>query len=237
MAFIIRFPGIENVEFLQQMEPALRERLLERAREVRFERERPVFHEGSDSATGYFVLEGWVKLIKTAPNGKPSIVGLIGPGEGLGVAVAYEGGSYPATAIPATAGRMIAIPRSDIVGVLDSNARLVKQLFSMVSGRLRQTAGSQTMLAAATVESRLAQLCVELLHRMVQIGGDPNVLPRILTRREMAEMVGTSVETSIRVFRKWETMGIIESDPEHLIIRDRKRLEALVSASRGASGS
>ncbi len=235
LAVIVRFPGIEKVEFLQKLDPALRERLLTRAREAKFEREEPIFHEGSDSTTGYFLLEGWVKLIKIAPNGKPTIVGLIGPGEALGIAVVYDACPYPATAVPATAGRMVAIPRSDIVGTLDANVQLVRQLFSMVSGRLRQSAGSQTMLAAATVESRLAQLCVELLHRMTLTGGDPNMLPRILTRREMAEMVGTSVETSIRVFRKWETLGILESDPEHLIVRDREKLEALVSASRGSS--
>lgn len=234
MAFIVRFPGIEKIEFLQKLEPAQRERLLARAREVSFEREAPVFHEGSDSTTGYFVLEGWVKLIKIAPNGKPTIVGLIGPGEALGLAVVYDACPYPATAVPATPGRLIAIPRSDIVSTLDANAQSVRQLFSMVSGRLRHTAGSQTMLAAATVESRLAQLCVDLLQRMAQTGGDPNMLPRILTRREMAEMVGTSVETSIRVFRKWESLGILDSDPEHLIVRNRDKLMALVSASRGA---
>ncbi len=233
MAVIIRFPGIEKVAFLKDLEPVLRDRMLERAREVPFKREEPIFHEGSDSATGYFVLDGWVKLLKVAPNGRPAIVGLIGPGEALGVAVVYDASPYPVSAIPATDGRMIAIPRADIVATIDSTAKLAKQLFSMVSGRLRHSAESQTMLAATTVESRLAQLCVELLERMHETGSNPDMLPRILTRREMAEMVGTTVETAIRVFRKWETLGILESDPDNLIVRNRARLEQLVSASRG----
>jgi CRP/FNR family transcriptional regulator len=86
--------------------------------------------------------------------------------------------------------------------------------------------GSIEVLSAGTVESRLATALLKLYD---QLGDDfedgTSGIPVALSRRELAELVSTSLETAIRVMTRWERQGVLETTGEGFTIVDRSALE------------
>ena len=75
---------------------------------------------------------------------------------------------------------------------------------------------------AASVPARLGGL----LSHLLGWAGDRStgVIPMRLTRQDLADAAGTTVETAIRLMRKWEKAGIVETRRESLRILDPNRL-------------
>ncbi|MBI2460820.1 MAG: winged helix-turn-helix domain-containing protein, partial [Candidatus Rokubacteria bacterium] len=48
-----------------------------------------------------------------------------------------------------------------------------------------------------------------------------------LTRQNLAELAGTTVETTIRVLGRWGREGLIADEEGHLLLRDLPALRAL----------
>ena len=57
------------------------------------------------------------------------------------------------------------------------------------------------------------------------------LLPVELTRQEIADMVGTSVETAIRILSRWAKEGIVASTADGILIRQRDALEEIGNQS------
>lgn len=50
-----------------------------------------------------------------------------------------------------------------------------------------------------------------------------------LTRQDITDVVGTTVETAIRVMSRFKKQGILTTESKHIIITDRKKLQEMVS--------
>ena len=52
-------------------------------------------------------------------------------------------------------------------------------------------------------------------------------VPLPLSRQEIADLVGTTIETAIRVMSRWQKDGIIETDKKGFLIRNPAALSAI----------
>jgi CRP-like cAMP-binding protein len=77
------------------------------------------------------------------------------------------------------------------------------------------------------VEERIARVLLEIADRIGKKNKDTIIIDAPLTRNDIAEMTGTTVETAIRVMSKWKKMGIINTDRGYIEILKRKELEKL----------
>jgi CRP/FNR family transcriptional regulator, nitrogen oxide reductase regulator len=85
-------------------------------------------------------------------------------------------------------------------------------------------------LAAGGVEYRIAHLLLKLADRIgEEATADGITIPIVLSRQDIADLVGTTVETAIRVMSRWRKMGIVVNDKKGIIIRDRETLEDLAA--------
>ena len=74
-----------------------------------------------------------------------------------------------------------------------------------------------------------ARIACKIMSAVAQFG---NNVP--LTRRELAEMAGTSVETAIRLTRDFEECGWISLSRGHIHVHDRHALRVVASAHGSA---
>lgn len=82
-------------------------------------------------------------------------------------------------------------------------------------------------MATQRVERRIVEALLELAPR---IGESTHGGTRIeLTRRDIAEIVGTTVETCIRVFSRLKAQGLVESHRGWIVIRDMEALREAAS--------
>jgi len=57
------------------------------------------------------------------------------------------------------------------------------------------------------------------------------VVPVALSRRELARIVGATVETVIRTMSRWGREGIVETTSSGFVVRDPAALRAVISST------
>jgi CRP/FNR family transcriptional regulator len=186
-----------------------------------------VFAEGDPGDAFYVVASGRVKVVKSTPSGKEVILEIFGPGDPLGAVVAYEGKPFPATARALEATRCIVTPRETFFRLLAEHPSLVRGLLSGLTLRLIELTNRLANLTGARVEERMARLFLQKLDELgrPERGGD--FLPLALTRQELADLSGTTIETAIRVMSRWAKAGLVRTEEDGFTILDRAELERL----------
>ena len=82
-------------------------------------------------------------------------------------------------------------------------------------------------LAVEPVERRIAHTLRRLANKVGEPGDDGLVLNVHLTRQDIAEMAGTTVETTIRVLSQWRKSGLVQMSGGHMVIAQPDRLWAI----------
>ncbi len=182
---------------------------------------------GNPARSFTVVKSGLVKILRTGQDGRRTICGLFGPPESIGDIVLLRGARYPADAIIASeTATILTVPRDVLLGCVERCPGLGASIACSMHTKLAALHGSIEVLSAGTVESRLATALLKLYD---QLGDDfedgTSSIPIALSRRELAELVSTSLETAIRVMTRWERQGVLETTGEGFTIVDRAALE------------
>jgi len=195
----------------------------------RFERHDLIWHEGDSSRFLYMIYEGRVKLIKHSETGKDVIIEIFGPPDAIGEMTLLVGGNYTTTAICLAPTTLVAIPKNIIVELLAETPDMSLRFMRGMATRSRMLMQKIKELAAGGVEYRIAHLLLKLAERLGEDTGDQISIPVVLSRQDIADLVGTTVETSIRVMSRWRKMGIVTNDKKGITILDSETLEDLAS--------
>jgi CRP/FNR family transcriptional regulator len=178
-----------------------------------------IFWDGDAPEWFYIVAKGKVKVIKHSSLGKEFIIAFFGPGEMFGEVAVFENKPYPASAQTVTETKVIGIKREDFLSFIANWPQVAPKIINILAGRLRDAQSRLGDLAGERVEQRLASV---LLMLSAKLG---NTLP--FTRQEIADMVGTTTETAIRVISHLKDRGIIRSVRGKVIILDEEKLRLL----------
>ncbi len=178
-----------------------------------------IFWEGDAPDWFYIIAEGRIKVIKHATSGKEFIVAFFGQGEMFGEVAVFDNKPYPASSQTMMETRVLGIKRADFLSFLASRPQVALRIINVLGGRLREAASRLSDFAGERVEQRIARILL-MLHS--KIGTE---LP--FTRQEIADMAGTTTETTIRVISRLGSGGIIKSGRGKMVILDEKRLRLL----------
>ena len=178
-----------------------------------------VFWDGDAPEWFYIVAEGKVKVVKYSSLGKEFIIAFFGPGEMFGEVAVFENKPYPASAQAVTETRVVGVKKEDFLSFLTNRPQVALRIISVLGGRLRDAQGRLRDLAGERVEQRLASILLMLLAKL------GSTLP--FTRQEIADMVGTTTETAIRVMSILRDRGVIRSVRGKVVILDEQKLRLL----------
>jgi len=178
-----------------------------------------IFWDGDAPEWFYTVAEGKVKVLKHSSLGKEFIIAFFGPGEMFGEVAVFENKPYPASAQVVAETKVVGIKREDFLSFLANRPQVALRIINVLGGRLRDAQGRLRDLAGERVEQRLASLLLMLSSKLGL------TLP--FTRQEIADMVGTTTETAIRVMSHLKDRGIIRSVRGKVIILDEEKLRLL----------
>ncbi len=178
-----------------------------------------VFWDGDTPEWFYIVAEGKVKVLKYSSLGKEFIIAFFGPGEMFGEVAVFENEPYPASAQAVTETKVVGVRKEDFLSFLTNRPQVALRIISVLGGRLRDAHGRLRDLAGERVEQRLVSVLLMLLAKLGP------TLP--FTRQEIADMVGTTTETTIRVMSTLRDRGIIRSVRGKVVILDEQKLRLL----------
>lgn len=186
-----------------------------------------IFMEGDPSLWLYIVESGRVKILKHSRGGKDVVLELLGPGELFGGVAVLEKRPYPATAQAMETTEALKIPRDALLTLSERHPSIVREMALMIGRRLRTAHEAVKSLAVEPVEPRLAASLMRLADREGKPFKGRIELPYHLTRQSLADMAGTTVETTIRVVSRWIKKGLVADDSGRLVLKKPDALRAV----------
>lgn len=189
-----------------------------------------LFMEGDEPENLWFILDGEVKIFKEFASGKSVILAIFGAGSVVAEVAVIDGMPYPATCKAATAGVAATLKRSDALKVVTTNPAVALRLMQGLGRKLRNLTGDLGSMAVQSVIRRLSRLLVKLAEKMGTPDGDKVELELFLTRKDLAECIGTSFEVAVRGLRRLQDENVIEIHGKRLVVCDMKRLREIAGA-------
>lgn len=194
-----------------------------------YEKGQVIFEQETPSDAFYTIASGRVKIFKMLPTGKDMILEIFGPGDPLGAVAAYDGRPFPASAVALEDTVCIVIPRGAFFRLLEQHPSLVRGLMLGLTVRLVELTNRLAQLSGSRIEPRFARLFLKLAGEMGRAERGGTFIPLPLSRQELADMTGTTIETGIRIMSRWGKEEVVRTEKDGFVILDRQTLEAMAA--------
>jgi CRP/FNR family transcriptional regulator len=195
-----------------------------------------LFLEGAAARGLYLLASGRAKVSLCSADGRKVIMRIAGRESILGLYAALTGRDYEATAEMLETGRVIFVPRRDLLELIARHpwfGRSMVDVFSHHFSELVEHA-RMTMLSESAVE-RLARLIVKWGEEFGERTNGGIRLKVLLTQEEIAQIIGASRETVTRLFSSLKRKEIIHVNGGGMLIRNSAALAALAQLPDGIS--
>ncbi len=190
-----------------------------------FEKGSTIFEEGDPADRIHFLFLGRVKIVKAGPE-RDLILEILGPGEPVGAVAAFERRPFPATAVALEPCGLVSIPEKAFFQAIERRPEITRRLLAGLTLRL-MALNRRLADMTGSIEYRAARLFETLAARVGREQEGGVFVPLPLSRQEIADLVGTTIETAIRVMSRWQKAGLIETDKKGFLIRDPAALSAI----------
>ena len=181
-----------------------------------------IFRQGEASDWLHVVRAGQLKLSVTGPDGREQIMRIAVVGQLIGYDT-IDDLHHPYTATALTPVRLCGVRHRDMLRVLEQNLEVSRRMVQMLNQELSQ---AQTLIHILGQKSSAEKIALFLLSLVPEHShSEPQTeMPLPLSRQEMADMLGLTVETVSRLMAELKRERIIEAPRGHIRILNRHRL-------------
>ena len=186
-----------------------------------------IFVEGDPCPGFYVVKSGRVKLLKTSRDGKEQIIKILQPGELLGMETFYDGKRYGNTAMAMDDCEICFIEKRTFFEIIGQHPTIAKKIIIALSKELDNAYSKIGTMGLLNAKEKMAHLLYTLAK---DYGSNENGRIKLnlsLSRLEIAELLGITQETAIRLLKSFKDDGIIEIKRKEIIIKSPAKLELL----------
>ena len=168
-------------------------------------------YEGEKVEGVFIPLTGRVSVTKISASGKELIVALLAPGDVFGLCYFMPVFAESTSAKTQITSKVLWFPLSAWTNFVEESSLIFKNLTVELAERLSASHTLCSSLAHARVEGRIVSTLIALLPNFGRSTGKNSKELRIfITRKELAELTGTTAETSIRVTKNLEREGLLD---------------------------
>ncbi|MYZ47977.1 helix-turn-helix domain-containing protein [Propylenella binzhouense] len=168
-----------------------------------------------DKATDIFeICGGALRLCRILPDGRRAILRFVFAGEFLGLA---EGEDFPWTAEAINPVTFRRLRRSRFAAAVEQSPALNRAHVALICEELSAAHEQMILLGRKNAEERVASFLVAMMRRagLDDVSGDVFDLP--MTRLDMADYLGLTIETVSRIMSKLSRQGLIAARGRHQI--------------------
>ncbi len=223
--------GARAVSVCNAIERKDLERLAAVAVQITVEPGRSFIEEGDPAEHFFNVTGGTAKLYKLLPDGRRQITGFAGIGHFLGLAVSS---SYAFSAEALEPMRICRFSRSKLRVLLDDFPAMEKRLLEVASNELVAAQEQMLLLGRKTARERLASFLIDRAVLPAHcLGHQPGMAETVvlpMTRNDIADYLGLTIETISRTLTKLKVEGLIEiPNAGRVVIRRHAALESIAT--------
>lgn len=186
-----------------------------------------IFYEGMMPTGIYCLHKGKIKIAKRGIDGKEQIVRFVLEGGLLGIRALMGGRKYSASATTLEESVVCYIDQKTFFKLSTKYPDISHCVMTLICALLEEAESKMTSLAQKPVRERLAE-CLLLLDEMFnkpggcRVGDEHSIL---LTREDLANIVGTATETVIRLLSEFKEERLIDTEGRKIILLDREGLK------------
>jgi CRP-like cAMP-binding protein len=166
-----------------------------------------------------------VRLTQEAPNGKQVVVELLGPGDCTGLLATLGQVPHPFSCLALTDVEALEINSDAWRDATYSDPELLRKATSTAIPRMLGGYGFMAAMATGDVNARLALALLRLDDINARTHGPAT--PIHLTRKALAEIGVTTVESAIRITSQWNKSGTIRTAHKSLTVLNRSKLYSI----------
>jgi len=186
-----------------------------------------LFWEGEPATCLYVIKQGKVKVLKHSAEGKEIVLEVVTPGEICGGGAIFSETQY-ASARAEEKSKVYCLSKRDLLLLIRTYKNLAQEVIIFLGKKLMQAHEMMIGLISGKVEKRMAILLLGLSEKHGSPVPEGIKINLRLSRQDMADFVGTTVETAIRVMSRFKKTGIVASGAREIIIKDKERLKELI---------
>jgi CRP-like cAMP-binding protein len=198
---------------------ALLNPIIPRTRYHEIERGEMIFRQGEESSLFFLIVQGRVRLIQHTLDGKEVTMAVFAPGEAVGLIVSLIGEPYSGSAEALEDTVVLSLPGTILWQIMTEHHGLAIRVVRMLAARLHDAHNRIRELSTERVNQRIARSTLRLAEKLgVHTPTGAIRLDLSLSRQDLAQMSGTTLETVSRTLTSWEHRGIVNAGREQLTI-------------------
>ena len=175
--------------------------------ERNFTNKKTIFLQEEESRNLYNITEGNVKIYQMLSDGRIQIIGFLYPGDFFG---SYKEEKYTYSSEAVGNVKVCVFKQESLDNLLENNITLAKELLHMTSHELTLAQDRISVLGKLKAHERLARFLLNISNQRERIGWQNNPISLPMTRQDMADYLGLTLETVSREITKLKISNVIK---------------------------
>lgn len=193
-------------------------------REIRtYKKKDQIFLEGDYPRFLYYLVEGKIKISKTNNDGKELIINLQEDDSYFGYINLLQDSAYTESATALTDCKVCLILKSDFNNLVHKNNQVTQKFLQLLSNNIKENEDQLLKLAYNSVRKRIAEALLKFHNHI----GMENQKGMKISREDLSNVAGTSLETAIRTLSDFKDEKLIEIESGKISIINSAKLEKL----------
>lgn len=183
-----------------------------------FKKDQVIYYEGDRGNGIYLLINGKVKSVKLAEDGRELMTGIYAADDYLGINAVLSGEAYSDTATALEDSTLCLIPNDQLEQLLNLYPEVGREFIKLLANDIREKEEQLLQLAYHSVRKKMA----EAILRLYKKHSDIETLK--ISRDDLAAMAGMATETVSRTLSDFKEEGLIEKRGSIITILDLNKL-------------
>ena len=176
-----------------------------------------VFRETDPATDLFLVMSGRIAIANTSPDGRESVLALMGPTDLFGEMALFDDVGRSAGARALESSEVVSVPFTVLCEFLEHDAKVLWSVMALLVRRLRAADEALADSVFLDVTGRTAK-------RLLEIAGDNDEFTLPITQEELAGMIGASRERVNKAIAAFVRLGWLDQRERMYRIVDRRKL-------------
>ncbi len=188
-----------------------------------------LYRESDDFQSVFAVRSGTMKAYRTTDDGREQVTGFYFPGEILGMD-GISNNSHASSAKALETAAVCEIPFTSLEKLSASMPHLQRHFFQLMSREIAEDQQLITLLSKSSADERVAALLLSISTRNARRKLSPTNFRLSMSRVDIGNYLGLTVETVSRVFSRMQKLGVLRVENKEIEILDTDALMKMADA-------
>jgi CRP/FNR family transcriptional regulator len=212
-----------NLIASQHLAPMICDKLYNSKKEAKFKQGDTLVEEGKNIDRFLYIKEGLIKVSQMTDKNENRIISIARPHDNITLLSFFSSEKYLYTITALEDSVACSFPYQLMLDVIKSEKEFAFGILNMISFASSKVINNFVKLSSRNLRGRIAFIILDFADNIYKT--DSFDLP--LSRKEIAELIGMTVENVIRILSEFKKDGIINIDGKSIDIVDRQKLQLI----------